>query len=191
MAQVKRSGSRAIRLIHLAILLGWSSRFFCAAADAPLEYQVKAVFLLNFTKFIEWPAAAFEFPESPVTICILGEDPFGDTINQIVGGEVVSGRKIAVQRIKRLPGPKSCQVLFWGGSEAVPAKPLPDLGPGILTVGEGDSFMREGGMIGFIIDNRRVRFDVNQAAAERAGLKISSKLLSVARDVQNKPAGNN
>jgi hypothetical protein len=140
------SGSKAASLIRLAILLGWSSPFFCRAADAQLEYQVKAVFLLNFTKFIEWPAAAFELPVSPVTICILGEDPFGA------------------------------------------AKPLPDLGPGVLTVGEGETFTREGGMIGLVIDNRRVRFDVNQTAAERAGLKISSKLLSVARDVQNKAA---
>jgi hypothetical protein len=184
MAPLTASTAKAARLLRLAILIGWATQFFCPAADGLLEYQVKAVFLLNFTKFIEWPAEAFEQPESPVTICILGEDPFGAAINQTVSGEVVNGRKIAVQRIKHLPAPKSCQVLFLGPA----VKSLPDLGPGVLTVGEGESFEREGGMIAFIIENRRVRFDVNQAAAERAGLKISSKLLSVARDVQNKRA---
>jgi len=181
MAQV--TSRKAAVLVRLAIVLGWSSQFFCPAADVHLEYQVKAVFLLNFTKFIEWPAADFEAPDSPVTICILGEDPFGTAIDQVVSGEVVNGRKVAVQRISRAPAPKSCQVLFSA------AKLLPDLGPGVLTVGEGETFMRAGGMIGFVIDNRRVRFDVNQAAAERAGLKISSKLLNVAREVQNKAAG--
>jgi hypothetical protein len=184
MAQVKLS---RFRTTSLAIALLCCSLFVCPAAEAPREYAIKAAFLLNFIKFIEWPASAFGLAESPVTICILGEDSFGATINQIVEGEIVSGRRVAVQRIKHLPAPKSCQVLFWGGSEGAPAKHLPDLGPGVLTVGEGQSFMREGGMIAFVIDNRHVRFDVNQAAAEHAGLKISSKLLSVARVVQNKP----
>jgi hypothetical protein len=186
MAQVISSRSKAATLLRLAIVLGWSSLFVCPAAEVPLEYQVKAVFLLNFTKFIEWPAAVFELPESPVSICILGEDPFGATINQIVKGEVVNGRKVVVQRISHAPAPKSCQVLFWGRTEGAATRPLPDMGPGVLTVGEGETFARQGGMIAFVIDNRRVRFDVNQAAAERAGLKISSKLLSVARDVQSK-----
>ena len=83
-----------------------------AAADEPLEYQVKAAFLLNFTKFIDWPAAAFATPDSPISICILGDDPFGQTLDEIVEGEVVNGRKVIVQRIKRAPPPKSCQVLF-------------------------------------------------------------------------------
>lgn len=190
MAPVSGSRAKAASLLRLAIVIGWATQFFCAAADGLLEYQVKAVFLLNFTKFIEWPAAAFERPESPVTICILGEDPFGAALSQVVSGEVVNGRKVAVQRIKHVPAPKSCQVLFVGRPEGPAGKSLPDLGPGVLTVGEGESFEREGGMIAFIIENRRVRFDVNQAAAGRAGLKISSKLLSVAREVQNKQANN-
>jgi hypothetical protein len=163
------------------MVLGFSS---AQAADGLLEYQVKAVFLLNFTKFIDWPAAAFELPDSPITICVLGEDPFGATLDQVVNGEIVNGRKVAVQRIKRPPAPKSCQILFWGKSDIAAAKVLPGLGHGVLTVGEGESFLHEGGMISFIIDNRRVRFEVNQTLAENAGLKLSSKLLSVARSVE-------
>lgn len=154
------------------------------AADESLEYQVKSAFLLNFTKFVEWPAAAFEAPGSPIAICILGEDPFGSTLDQIVAGEIVNNRKIAVSRIKRAPTPKACQVLFVGRPEKEAVSLLSALESGVLTVGEGESFIRDGGMIAFVIENRRVRFSANQAAAESAGLKISSRLLNVAKSVK-------
>jgi hypothetical protein len=183
MAAVIPMFRKAGALLCLTLALGTLSKLRSWAADESLEYQVKAAFLLNFTKFIEWPPAAFELPNSPVTICILGEDPFGGSLNQIVAGESVNGRNIAVLRIDRPPAQKVCQVLFWGKSNA-PSKAVPELGPGVLTVGEGERFVREGGMIGFLIDNRRVRFDINQSKAEGAGLKLSSKLLSVARTVE-------
>jgi hypothetical protein len=148
------------------------------AADESLEYQVKAAFLLNFVKFVEWPASAFPEQDSPISICILGADPFGKTLDQLVAGESVNGRKLTVERVKRTPPPKNCQVVFLSKAET-----LPSWGPGVLTIGEGDNFVREGGMIGFLIENRRVRFDINQIAAEKAELKLSSKLLSVARSV--------
>jgi hypothetical protein len=169
-------------LVALGALL-WGPCAF--AADDSLEYQVKAAFLLNFIKFIDWPESAFADQGSPVAICILGYDPFGHALDQVVEGETVNGRKVALQRIKRLPPSKSCQVLFIGKSEKDTLKTiLPELEPGVLTVGEGESFMRAGGMIAFVIENRRVRFDVNQAVAETAALKLSSKLLSVARSVK-------
>lgn len=152
-------------------------------AEEPLEYDVKAAFLLNFTKFIEWPAEAFASP-AQISICILGEDSFGSTLDQIVSGEAVNGRKVTVQRIKRPPPPRTCQILFVSKSEKEVAKTLSALGPGVLTVGERETFVREGGMIAFVIEERRVRFDINQGAAEKAGLKLSSKLLGVARSVE-------
>jgi hypothetical protein len=154
-----------------------------ASAQQPLEYQVKAAFLLNFTKFVEWPPSAFNAPDAPLVLCILGEDPFGAALDQVVAGEVVNGRKVAVERIKRAPAPQSCQVLFVSGAGKDAAKILSDLGPGVLTVGEGADFLRGGGMIAFVIENRRVRFDIHQAVAEKAGLALSSRLLSVARSV--------
>jgi hypothetical protein len=159
--------------------------FLCALAraQAPSEYQVKAVFLLNFTKFIEWPATAFETSHSPMEICILGNDPFGNTLDQTVKGEVVNGRPVAVKRLKHPPPPRSCHVLF-AASIDKEMQVLTDASPGRLTVGEGHGFLRDGGMIGFVIESRRVRFDVNQTAAKKAGLKISSKLLAVARSVE-------
>jgi YfiR/HmsC-like len=153
-------------------------------AEEPLEYDVKAAFLLNFTKFIEWPAEAFASSAAQISICVLGEDSFGSTLDQIVSGEAVNGRKVTVQRIKRPPPPRTCQILFVSKSEKEVAKTLSALGPGVLTVGERDTFIREGGMIAFVIEERRVRFDINQGAAEKAGLKLSSKLLSVARSVE-------
>ena len=154
------------------------------AADQSLEYRVKAAFLLNFTKFIEWPPAAFGQPDSPISICILGEDPFGPALDQTVTGEVVNGRRVIVQRIKRAPSPGSCQVLFISRSERDVAAVLTGLGPGVLSIGEGEGFIHNGGMIGFVIENRRVRFGINEAAAENAGIKLSSKLLNVAATVE-------
>jgi len=168
-----------LRFLPIAFAIG-----SLTAADQPQEYQVKAAFLLNFTKFIDWPAAAFADSGSPVAICILGDDPFGSALDQIVEGEVVDGRRISVQRIKRAPTPKSCQVVFVGKPEKEALKILRGLGPGVLTVSEGESFARSGGMIAFVIENRRVRFDINLTIAENAGLKLSSKLLTVARTVE-------
>jgi hypothetical protein len=127
---------------------------------------------------------AFPSPDAPLSICILGDDPFGASLDQIAGGEVVNGRKVAIQRIKNEPLPKSCSVLFIAGNGSESVFPE-DLGPGVLTVGEGDQFIRNGGMISFVIENRRVRFDVNRTVAANAGFKISSRLLSVARTVGN------
>jgi hypothetical protein len=172
------------RFLWLLMALGLMAPICAPAADEGLEYQVKAAFLLNFTKFIEWPASAFDTSDSPIVICILGGDPFGNTLDQIVAGEVVDGRKITIQRIKRLPPLKACQVLFVGRLEKEVLKSLPEVGPGVLTIGEGEKFVHDGGMIAFVVENRRVRFGINETAATSAGLKLSSKLLNVAKSVE-------
>ena len=179
-----RRARRHFILTCMAIGFGLVLPFLSQAADDSLEYQVKAAFLLNFTKFVEWPATAFEAPDSPIAICILGEDPFGPTLDQIVAGEVVNGRRVTIQRIRRAPEPKSCQVLFMNAPGREALNIIPSLGPGVLAVGEGEPFVREGGTIAFVIENRRVRFDANLTAAENAGLRLSSKLLNVARSVK-------
>jgi hypothetical protein len=184
-----RFGRSRRRSVHIALLAclaaaGVAIPFCVQAADASLEYQVKAVFMLNFTKFIEWPATAFAAPDSPIDICILGDDPFGSALDQIVAGEVVNGRKVLAQRIKHAPPPKFCQVLFVGMPEKEFPGIMPGLGRGVLTVGEGASFIRSGGMIAFVVEKRRVRFAINQAAAENAGVKLSSRLLNVAISVE-------
>lgn len=155
-----------------------------AADQQSLEYQVKAAFLLNFTKFTEWPSSVFPNANSPFSVCIIGTDPFGSSLDQIIRGEAVGGHKMSIERIQRGSGLRACQVLFIGKTEKEPEKVLTGLDSGVLTVGEGDTFLQAGGMIAFVLENRRIRFDINPKAAENAGLKLSSGLLSVARSVK-------
>lgn len=172
----------AIRLCLLTALV--VNDISSAAESQPLEYEVKAAFLLNFIKFIDWPATAFASADSPIGICVFGHNPFDNVLNEMVDGEVVNGRRLAVASMKLPPAPKSCQVAFISMAEEDVHKVLPGLGHGVLSVGEGEHFVREGGIITFVIENRRVRFDINRSAAASAGLKLSSKLLSLARLVE-------
>ncbi len=173
----------------LATVLPLASLFALGApcrADEPppLEYQVRAAFLLNFTKFVQWPPAAFADQHSPLVICILGEDPFGTTLNEMVKGEGVNGHEVVIERIGHAPAPKSCQVLYIARLEKEFRGILAALGPGVLTVGEGEKFLQDGGVIAFVIQDRRVRFDIDERAAERAMLTLSSRLMNVARSVE-------
>jgi hypothetical protein len=150
--------------------------------EQPSEYQVKAAFLLNFTKFVEWPATEPTDSHTPFAICIFGEDPFGKALDEVIEGETLNDRKVIVRRIDAEPL-GSCQVLFLSKSVTQVPHILATVGSGVLTVGEGEGFIHEGGIIAFVIENRRVRFDINQRAAQHAGLTLSSRLLSVARSV--------
>ena len=154
-----------------------------AAFGQPREYDVKAAFLLNFTRFIEWPASAFADATTPFRICILGRDPFGHTLDEIVEGEAVNRHRLEVRRLTEIPAIQTCQIVFFGTAEKELLPSVGGPGRGILTVGDGENFVRAGGMIAFVIDHQRVRFDINLTVAEGAGLKLSSKLLNVARSV--------
>lgn len=154
------------------------------AAQAQLtEYQLKAAFLLNFTKFVEWPEGDRAAAHSPFAICIYGDDPFGAALDEIVQGELVNGRRLVVRRLGR-SAPESCQVLFFSKSEPKISQVLSALPTGVLTVGDSEQFLADGGTIAFMVENRRVRFGINQRHARNAGLRISSKLLNVAKLVQ-------
>ena len=171
----------ALRPIILAVL--WGLLPGLAGAQQPTEYEVEAAFLLNFTRFIEWPTSSFADARSPFAICIYGKDPFGAVLDEIVQGESVNGRRLTVKRLSEPSGFQSCQILFFSTFDRELLKNVSASGHGVLTVGEGDNFVRAGGVIGFVLESRRVRFDINQTAAEEASLKLSSKLLSVARSL--------
>jgi YfiR/HmsC-like len=158
------------------------SRAFPAQRTVPaLEYEVKAAFLLNFTRFIDWPPGA---PQgAPFNLCILGDDPFDGVLDRIMAGESVNGRKLVVRRLGNEPTGE-CQLVFTEANPKQVSSMISRLGPGVLTVGEGDAFLKEGGMIAFVLENRHVRFDINHGAASKAALRISSRLLSVARSVE-------
>ncbi len=119
---------------------------------------------------------------SPFPICVLADDPFGPALDQIIASERIYDRPVVVHRIREASN--SCRVLFVPKTVDDLAGILADVGPGILTVGETDQFLEDGGIIAFIVEDRRVRFDVNQRAALRASLQLSSKLLKVARRVR-------
>lgn len=167
-----------------ALLLGSSPK---APAEAPSlkEYQVKAAFLFNFAQFVEWPTNAFPKAPAPFVIGILGNDPFGTALDEIVRGEKVSNRPFVVQRYQQTEEIKACHVLFINeSSNKRLAEILAELkGKNILTVGDTEGFARQGGMICFMTEKNKIRFRINVEAAKSAGLTISSKLLKAAEIV--------
>ncbi len=180
--RTKRGSRRTSSLFAVLLALLWPS-IVPAVEPQNLEYQIKAAFLLNFTRFIEWPAPNPADAAAPFGICILGDDPFGPALNQIVEGETVGSRPIVIRRI-HAEAPGSCAILYVSKDEKNIAGIIAAAGPGVLTVGEGDPFLDQGGMIAFVVENRRVRFNIDQTAARKAGLKLSSRLLSVARSIR-------
>ena len=150
------------------------------ARRTPTEYEVKAAFLLNFVKFIEWPDPK-RSGAVPLSICVFGADPFGTALDQIVQGERINGRPLVVKRLKKWRD--DCDAVFISRSEKDLPEVLQQIGPRVLTVGESSDFLTSGGMINFVVEDRRIRFDVNRGAAERGSVRISSRLLSVARAV--------
>ncbi|PYU23080.1 MAG: DUF4154 domain-containing protein [Acidobacteria bacterium] len=180
-----RHRGRLFRLLAVGLasaLLGPS----CVHAQKsnPTEYEVKAAYLYDFGKFVAWPpkvAAADDFP-----ICVLGADPFGATFDATIAGETIDGKKVVVNRIAKPREAVSCRILFISASEESQLKEiLATLDKtSVLTVSDISQFTRRGGMIQFVIDANRVRFEVNVTNAERAGLTLSSQLLKVAINVR-------
>ena len=156
-----------------------------AQAQSATEYQVKAAFLFNFAKFVEWPADTFLNADAPLQVCVLGHDPFGSDFEQIVADKTVNGHRIEIVHPEGIPQARACQILFVAPPEKQQMKQiLLDLkGANVLTVGDADGFAKAGGIIGFVVDDGRVRFEVNLKAAELAHLKLSARLLTVAKSV--------
>jgi len=154
------------------------------AADS-LEYAVKAAYLVKFIPFITWPDTVFTSPTQPVTICVLGDDPFGGRLDAETG-QKFGDRPVAIKHIAQFDPDAKCQLLFVGHSTAaadglVAAKDKP-----VVTVTDSD--LPQHGVISFVIDANHVRFDIDNASADEDGLKISSKLLELAHAVRRKGA---
>jgi len=152
------------------------------------EYQVKAAFLFNLARFVEWPADAFATPSSPVTFCIVGADPFGSALDDALRGHQVAGRATAIKRLRELSPDAGCHVVFLAQRDAAPRTAALErlAGASVLTVAEGRGFASRGGTIGLFLDDQRVRFEVNTEAADRARLHISSRVLALASVVYRK-----
>lgn len=170
---------RAARVVLYSLLLCDALVFSQTPIRQSSEAEVKAAFLVSFAKFVEWPGRP---PGQDFVICIAGNDPFGSILERTVEGEVIANSRIALKRVPRWQSP--CQVLFVGASGLDNSRFLAGVPAGVLTVGEETSFLRDGGMIALVVEDRRVRFDVNYRAAVRGSVRISSKLLDVAREVE-------
>jgi len=154
-----------------------------AQAQSATEYQVKAAFLFNFARFVEWPADAFPSADSALQICVLGQDPFGRDFEQVIVDKTVNGHRIEVAHPDGLPQAKACQILFVASSDKQQIRQILEglKGASVLTVGGTDGFAKMGGVINFVLDDNRVRFEINLKAAELAHLKVSARLLTVAK----------
>lgn len=166
-----------------AVALGGSLPAARTLSATPNEYQVKAAFLYNFAKFVEWPPGTFAGPNAPLVVEVLGEDPFGQSLDEAIGGRSVNGHPLLIHRSRRLEDLRGCQLLFVSSAEQ---KRMPLIlarleGWPVLTVGEWETFAESGGIIQFLLEDNRVRFAINLDAATRARLKISSKLLTLAK----------
>lgn len=160
------------------------------AQDRPVEYQVKAAFLYNFAKFTDWPDEAFPSKDSAFTIC-LTDDPFHGAVERTVQGEMWNGRPLSVKQIDSGSDVRGCQVVFISQSAAQKGKEIlmaAATAP-VLTVGETADFIDAGGIIRFTESGHRIRFEINPDAADRASLRVSSRLLRLA-DIVRARAGN-
>jgi len=180
-----------ILILALSVSLSWAPGTLAQASDSSdsSEYLIKAGFIFNFAKFVEWPSSAFAQPDSPIVIGVLGTDPFGTIIDKIVQDKKIGTRGFVVKRLKwgtDLKELKECKILFVGASEKAHMDELVQIVRGlpILTVGETPGFAERGGVIRFVLEDNRVRFEVNVVAAQQAELTISSRLLTLARIIQ-------
>lgn len=176
------SGLRLVTFVAVLLVSGASAQ----AETAPTrEYQVKAAFLLRFLQFVEWPERSFSTPEAPIRIGILGDDPFGQALDQITATERIRNRPVVVERAAAATDLRQCHMIFVAGSERdrldMVAMQLP--GEGVLTISDIDGFAERGGVIRFFLADKKVRFEINPLVAQRQQLKISAQLLSLGKIV--------
>jgi YfiR/HmsC-like len=178
------SGTRMpLKAMVLVFSLMFVPGFAGFAQDAsPSEYQIKAAFLYNFAKFVQWPPQAFAGPGSPMVIGVLGDNVFGDNLERTIRNKTIDNHPFEFREFHSVKEATNCQILFISPSEK---KRLPKIlnglrGTSVLTVSETDHFIEAGGMINFDIEDSEVHFQINNAAAKKSGLIISSKLLSLA-----------
>lgn len=180
---------RSRLLLALLFALGFS-----AGADAQseyAEYQIKAAFLFNFAKFVDWPTDTFKDEKQPMTFCTIGDDPFRGALDEVVSGKMSGSHAIQIQHHKLPQDILGCHIVFIGSQQKKHMAVILDhlkTSP-VLTVGESEGFVQQGGMIGFVLEDDKLRFNINLDSARHAQLKVSSRLLSLAKTVIVSSAG--
>jgi hypothetical protein len=157
-----------------------------AQNSRPTDYDVKAAYLYNFGRFIEWPETVAATQGGPFTVCVLGQDPFGPRLDATLAGETIGGKTIVAKRISNADESGNCRILFLSlTDESRLNKIIADLDKkAVLTVSDAPQFVTRGGMIQFVLEGKKVRFEVNLTATQHAGLTLSSELLKVATAVR-------
>ncbi|MGD0651896.1 MAG: YfiR family protein [Verrucomicrobiia bacterium] len=177
------------RLLHRCLIATLGVVWLAATplrAEVSPEYKLKAAFVFNFAKFVEWPPKAFAGDHSPLVIGVLGDNPFDTVLDEMTQGKTVNGRPVEIKRSRRVEELTGCHVIFISASEKQrQAKILAALkGSNALTVSDTDDFLESGGIIQLVMEEKKIRFDINARAAERASLQISSQLLNLARHME-------
>ena len=166
----------------VAVLFCLFLAFRILGQEPAQEYQIKAAFLFNFAKFVEWPRDAFPQHNSPIVIGVLGQNVFGHYLEDTIRDKTVQNRPFVIKEFNSAEEVDHCHILFVSASmkDNLPAIMDKLHNASILTVSDTDQFIKAGGMINFVIEDNKIRFQINDEAAKKAGLNISSKLLSLA-----------
>lgn len=154
-------------------------------ARADTAWQTKATFLYKLAPFINWPATAFPTPDSPFTLCVVGNDPFGPVLDASTLGRRIGPHPVVVRRLEKVDAASGCNIAYVGGSKAQPVSDALEAiqGTPVLTVTD-QAIGETHGIVHFVVWNRRVRFVIDDEAAARNGLAISSKLMRLALSVR-------
>ena len=174
----------------LLVAVGWLAGTSVSIVEEPQasEYQVKAAFLINFPKYVDWPAEALARTNSPIVIAVLGETKVTGEIQKVIAGRTIIGREIVLKRLASGEESEGCHILFFPGAEQQRSPNLLDRvrGRGVLTVGESNDFFERGGLINLARREGKIALEVNLPAADQARIKVGSKLLGVVSVVRRK-----
>ena len=181
---------RSTLVVLANLILLAAAPFASSQSGQPTEYQLKAAFLFNFAKFIEWPEKSFGSPGSPFTVCVIGQDPFGAALEVSLLGKTMGSRAVQIMRfpnLTTLAEARHCQIVFISASEKIHFHEVIESLNNVdaLLVGDTDGFVASGGTIEFTLEDNHIRFLINPDAAGRADLKVSSKLLALAKIVHD------
>jgi uncharacterized protein DUF4154 len=179
---MKRTYRRASLLIIAGLHFLNASSIALSMNEGSVEYPLKLVFLFNFTKYVEWPSDVYKNPGDPLSICIVGDDPFAPDLEEALRARKVGGHPVEVRQVKPGDMLRACHIVFIPATANARARDIvKELnGTSTLTVGETEGFAALGGIMNFKVEANRLRFEVNSVAAKNARLKISSRLLSIA-----------
>jgi YfiR/HmsC-like len=185
----QRRGARRCAACCLFLILYLAATGNLRASSTAEEYSIKAAFLFHFAQFVEWPEGAFRKADSPLVYCTIGEDPFQGLLDATLKDKTIGAHAFQIRHLKQIQDAEGCHLVFVGEGEKkqILAALAVLKGSPILTVGESERFVQEGGIIAFCLEENKIRFEINLEAAEKANLKISSRLLALAKTVIGKP----